>query len=255
MADSYTVTLNEEQQSQDNQIPQDRSNIEEIRQQLESNFDEKINQIKEDYETKYQEVEDRAAAKAKEELRKAVLGEEDKEEWVPKSYDEIVDRSVEKMEARREAREKEQAEAEKAKQEELEKSRAEYQKQWDEQIDSLSQMGLIPRLNGEVKADKVIMDKLAKREVLTEEEMKHPHVVARATLLRAAKEAGEYNLKAAYLDNRDKFQQQVEEQQMNAPVFGPGGTTAGEDDSGMPSYEELSNSSIEELTKKYGNVL
>jgi len=150
-----------------------------------SSFDPVAFQSKvlEEIQNQIPEIEERVSARTKQQIVEAIVGGKKEEgPWVPKSYEEVVDRAVEKVKEVNAASEKEKLEA-------AEKAKADEQKQielnnqyWDKQISDLENDGLLPPLPDN------LVEKLAGGKVLSEADQKDPSIKARQELYAKSKE-------------------------------------------------------------------
>jgi hypothetical protein len=135
-----------------------------------------------DIEAKFPELTADLSNKVKADIIKSITGEDKKGPWVPKSYDEIVDKSVEKFKDVLAEREKKAAEQTTSQVEEQKKTQAEWNNYWDAQMKDLEADGVIPALPKEIAA------KLADGKALTAEERNDPAVQARSDIYAKSKE-------------------------------------------------------------------
>jgi hypothetical protein len=130
------------------------------------------------------EIEERVSAKTKQQIVDAIVGEQgkDKGPWVPKSYEEIIERAVEKVKEVNAQTEKERAEADSKSKQEQEKQIEANNEYWDRQIADLEVDGLLPKMPEEIVA------KLAENKPLSEKDQKDPSIKARQELYAKSKE-------------------------------------------------------------------
>lgn len=197
-----------------------------------------------DFEKRLAEVEAAATEKATKDIAEKIIGKAEPEEYRPKTWQQIKDDAVAEAEARIEAKTKAEREAEAKNKADSEKASAEKEKElhkyWDSQIKAMTDDGRLPPV------DEAIATKLQKGEQLTEEERNHPSLQARAKIYQLAKEHNEPNLELVFFKH---LKSNTTPPGMAAPV---GGTTRSNNSWSKPdyTYEEIHNSSLEDLAKE-----
>lgn len=198
-----------------------------------------------EFDSKAEEIAQEAARKTKEEIAKQISGEKDADKWVPKSYEEIVDKAKDEMREENQKTQKdadEQREADEKKAgEDKKKSLEKWNKHWDTQIKTLEKDGIIEEVNEDIQK------KLDNKEELTDEEKNDPGLKSREQIFSKARELKETNLELVaykYIKGEKKASGRS-----SAPVIGSnrGGFTPG-NKSGY-SYEEVHDSSIEDILR------
>lgn len=133
-------------------------------------------------EGKFPELTESLSAKVKQDIIKSISGEEKKGPWVPKTYEEIVEKATAEMEKKLEERGKKAQEQQSKYQEDMNKTQEEWNKYWDNQLNDMEKEGLVPKIPDE------IVEKLANQKPLTDQERKHPAIQARVDLYTKSKE-------------------------------------------------------------------
>lgn len=202
--------------------------------------------LQDSFDAKADEIAQKATQEARKEIAKQISGEKEEDKWVPKDYDEIVDKAKKEMrdelETNKADEDKKQKEDEKKAGEEKEESLKKWNKYWDNQIKTLEDDGLIE------KVDEDVQKKLDAKEELTDEDKNDPGLKSREKVFAKARELKETNLELV----AHKYLKGVKKKagRSDAPIAGVnrGGFTPG-DKSGY-SYEDVHNSSIEDILSK-----
>lgn len=202
--------------------------------QLESTIEERIS-----------EATQKAQQLAEEAIVERISGKKDSPKWVPKTYEEIVERAktetqaeIERLEQERQKQQAEQVEqrkkAEAKKQEEL-------KQYWDQQLGAMEEDGRLPKI------DKNLAEKLSKGEKLSDDEMEDPAVKARQNLYKLAHEHKEPNLELVYYKHLNNKPAQAG--RPDAPVGGARRATADSNEAPF-TWEEIHNTSIDQIAKE-----
>jgi len=203
-------------------------------------------------EAKATEVATEAAEKASQQTRKDIArqisGEDEDKPWIPKNYDEIVDKAADKAKQdREEERKLMQEEADKKDEEAAknkEKSLKSWQETWNNQINALEEADRLPKVQEDIKK------KMDASETLNEEEMKDPGVVARSELYAKARELKESNLELVHYKHMGS---QKQSGRPNAPVAGSSRGTS-EENVGEYAYEDVHDVSFDDLISEVNKV-
>lgn len=141
-------------------------------------------------EAKFPDLVEKVSQKTREDIINKIIGQENKETkkspYIPTSYEELMEKTVEKAVKSFEDRQKDAV----AKSEQEAKEKAEQEakvlednnKYWEKQLSELETDNVLPPL------PKEISEKLSKNEKLSEEEQTHPSIKARAELYAKSKE-------------------------------------------------------------------
>lgn len=138
-----------------------------------------------DIESKKGEMFAEVSEQAKRDIVEKLVGKKEDGPYVPKSYEELMEKTIEKMEAKLEEKNKKEAERNQQLTAEQQKVQEEWNKYWDSQLSDLEKDGFLT----EIPQD--IATKLAENKPLTEEEKNHPSMKDRAQLYAKSKELKE----------------------------------------------------------------
>lgn len=185
------------------------------------------------------------AEKAQVSARQAIvdqLSDKKTDRWVPKDYEEVVERAKTESREEREEETKKLEEVAKAKEEQTVKEKEEavkkWNKHWDTQLDGLVKDGKIATI------DEQIQKKLDAKEDLTDEDKKDAGLQAREQIFEKARELKEPNLELVYYKHLSGEKKQAG--RPDAPVAGARRGITPADKTGY-SYEEIRDSSFEEI--------